>query len=134
MTTRPITRGQLVLATLFGLLALNAAVQVGIHLLGDGSDDAAMAFLQALVALTGAAAMRGSWTGARWAPAAALTYGAVTTGMLLALGPLLDLEPEAVRGIRIGAAAVLLFSVGAASHLRRLRTRREAARVEMPAA
>lgn len=75
--------------------------------------------LQTLVGLAGAAAAWGSWKGSRWAPAAAMLYGVVTAGMIVALDPLLDLGAEARGGLWTGAAIILLFSMIAGWYLRR---------------
>lgn len=104
-----------VLAVMYGLLAINAWAQV------PGSDDPpVLTTLQFVIGLVGVAATRGVWVGARWAPVAALGYGAVTAGMLVALPFILGLEPEARAGIWMGAAAVLLLSVGIAWYLQRV--------------
>ena len=115
--------GRVVLAVLFALLALNAWAQVLLVPFGRSGDPLALTVLQALVGTAGAAAAWGSWTGHRAAPALASSYGLVTAGMLVALPPLLALEPEARGGIWVGAAGVLAFAAGAAAYLRRsLRT------------
>jgi hypothetical protein len=112
-------RGRAVLSVLFAILALNAWVQVLLVPLGRSDDPGALTVLQALVGTTGAAAAWGSWRGARWAPASAVLYGLVTATMLVALAPLLDLEPDAQGGLWTGAAAVLLFALWAGWYLRR---------------
>lgn len=126
------TRGQVVIAMLFGLLALNAWAQVGLVPLGRSDDPGTLSWLQGLVGLTAAAAAWGSWRGARWAAAAAATYGLVTAGMLVALEPLLGLGPDARAGLRIGAATVLTFALGAAWYLRRAARRRAPATSAVP--
>lgn len=113
------SRGQIVLAVVFTLLGLNAWAQVFNAVIGDGGDPAALVVLQIIVGASGLAAAWGSWRGSRWAPAAAVTYGVVTAAMLASLGPLLELAPEEVRGIWIGAASILLASVAAGWYLRR---------------
>jgi hypothetical protein len=50
-----------------------------------------------------------------------MSYGVITAAMLVSLGPLLDLAAEEMRGIWIGAAAVLLFGLWAGWYLRRSR-------------
>jgi hypothetical protein len=113
------TRARAALAVVFAVLALNAWVQVALALLGRSDDPLELRLLQTVVGLAAAAAAWGSWTGARWAPAAALLYGLVTAGMLVALVPLLDLGPDARGGLWTGAAAVLIFGLWAAWYLRR---------------
>jgi len=73
------------------------------------------------IGLTSLAAARGSWTGARWAPVAALLSGLSTATMLVALAPLLDLPADSRGGLWVGAAAVQAFGLGAAWYLRRAR-------------
>lgn len=63
---------------------------------------------------------------ARWAPVAALVYGVVTAGLLLALPPILDLEPSDARGLWLGAAIILLLVLWAAWYLRRSSRRADA--------
>lgn len=99
------SRGQVVLTGVYVLLALNAWAQVIAVPLGGSDDPLALTGLQLLVGAAGAAAAWGSWSSARWVPAAALVHGAVTAGMLLALLPLLDLGSEARGGLWLGASA-----------------------------
>ena len=115
--------GQVALAVVFALLALNAWGQVVLVPLRRSDDPAALTALQALVGAAGAAAAWGSWSGARWAPAAAAAHGTVTAGMLLALGPLLDLPADARGGLWLGAAVVLLFALWSVWYLRRVAAR-----------
>lgn len=119
MISAPRPRGRVALAVVFALLALNALAQVALVPLGSSDDPPPLTALQALIAAAGGAAAWGSWTGARWAPAAALLYGVVTAGMLAALEPLLALDAEARGGLLTGAAAVLLLALSAAWYLRR---------------
>lgn len=113
-------RGQIVLAVLFTLLALNAWLQCALVVLGHSDDPTLLAVLQALVGAAGAAAGWGIWTASRWAPAAAVGYGAVTAGMLLGLVPILGLEAEERSGLWAGVAAVLAFALWTAWYLRRV--------------
>jgi hypothetical protein len=112
-------RGRVVLALVFALFALNGWVQVVLAPLGRTGDPGALTLLQAIVGTAAAAAAWGSWAGTRWAPWAALLYGLLTAGMLVALGPLLDLPAEAQHGIWIGAGVVMLFAAASAWYLRR---------------
>ena len=113
------SRGSIILVVVFTLFGLNAWVQVINSIIGRNDDPTALVILQVLVGTAGIAAARGTWSRARWAPIAAVSYGVVTGAMLVSLGPLLDLDAEAVRGIWIGAAAVLLFGLWAGWYLRR---------------
>jgi hypothetical protein len=112
-------RGRVVLALVFALFALNGWVQVALAPLGRTSDPGALTLLQALVGTAAAAAAWGSWAGTRWAPWAALLYGLLTAGMLVAVGPLLDLPADARHGIWIGAVVFMLFAAVSAWYLHR---------------
>ena len=112
-------RGRVALAVVFALLALNALAQLALVALGHSDDPPTLIVLQTLVGMLAAAAARGSWAGAQWAPWAALAYGLVTAGMLVALVPLLELGRDARGGIWFGAACVLVFALWAAWYLRR---------------
>ena len=107
--------GRVVLAILFVLLGLNAWLQ-----LPSSDGPRVLDALQVAIGLAAMAAARGSWTGARWAPAAALAYGAISASMLLALPTILSLEPDARPGIFTGAGVVALVGLGSAWYLRRL--------------
>jgi len=123
--TQPMRRSRVrtVLAVLFGFFTLNAWVEALLAVLGNSDDPRTLTALQVAIGVAGVFATRGSWTGARWAPAAALVYGAITGGMLVALPFILGLEPEARAGIWVGAAGVVLFSLGSAWYLRREKLR-----------
>ena len=113
------SRGRMILAVLYALLALNAWAQVLVAPFGMSDDPPALMALQALIGACGAAAAWATWTGSRHAPAAAALHGTVTAAMLVALVPMLDLGPEARGGLCTGAAATLLFAAWAAWYLRR---------------
>jgi len=116
-------RGRIVLTVIFTLLALNAWAQVMLVLLGRSDDPPALTALQAMIGVAGGAAARGSWTLARWAPAAAVLHALSTAGMLVALEPLLDLGQDARGGLWLGATAILLYGLWAAWYLRHERYR-----------
>jgi hypothetical protein len=116
------SRGSILLVAVFTLFGLNAWAQVLHAVMGGGGDPTALVMLQTLVGSAGIAAAWGTWSGARWAPVAAMSYGVATAVMLVSLGPLLDLAAEEMRGIWIGAAAVLLFGLWAGWYLRRSRS------------
>jgi hypothetical protein len=113
------SRTRIVLALIFAFLALNAWAQVALRVIGRSDDPLMLSVLQSLIGVAGTAAAWATWTSARWAPIAALAHGASTAGMLIALGPMLDLEPDARGGILIGAAAVFIFGLVSAWYLRR---------------
>lgn len=120
--------GHKVLGVVFALFSANALVQVAMAIGGGNTDPVVLTVLQTLVGASALAAAWGSWTLKRWAPAAALSYGAITATMLFLLPWLLNLEPEAQFGIWTGAVAVLGCGVLAAWWLRRRRRRITAAR------
>lgn len=105
-----------VLAVMFSLLALNAWIEATI---GRSGDPAALTTFQVGVGLAGTLAAWGCWTGARWAPVAAVVYGAVAAAMLMALPIILQVEAEARSGIWSGAAGVAVASLLIAWYLRR---------------
>ena len=109
------------IAALFALLAINAWWQAVLHVLHRAEDPPEMILLQSAVGAVATAAAWGAWRDAAWAPPAALLYGLVTAGMLVALAPILDLPSEARPGLWSGAALVLLFAVAIAWYLRRAR-------------
>jgi len=113
------SRGRVVLTVLFALVALNAGLQVLLAQLGRSDAPETLVLWQGASAIAAVAAAWGSWSGARWAPGAALGYGVVAGAMLAALPMLLGLEPSARGGVWAGSALLLLFGVGAARHLRR---------------
>lgn len=112
-------RSRIAIAVLFLLVSLNAWMQAAQEAMGRSDETLALTLLQVLVGATAMAAAYGSWSGARWAPWAALAWGMVTAGLILALDPLLDLGAEARRGLRIGAVVVLLLGCAAGWFLHR---------------
>jgi hypothetical protein len=113
------SRGRTALAIVLGILGATALVEMLLTLAGVVDDPRPLAVFQGCMAVTAIAGAVGSWRMSRWAPVAALLYGAVTTSMLLVLGPLINLDAEARRGLLSGAASALLFALWAAWYLRR---------------
>ena len=111
--------GRTILSIVFALLALNAWAQGVLGLVGESSDPALLIALQAIIGATAAATAWSAWTGARWAAWAALAYGLVTAGMIVSLGPILDLSAQARSGLPLGAVVVLAVAALAAWYLRR---------------
>ena len=68
--------GRVVLALVFAVLGGGAWVQAFINLFR--TEPHALGAFHLCLAITGTAAAMGSWTMARWAPIAALLYGATT--------------------------------------------------------
>lgn len=112
-------RGRVVVAGIFVLLAANALAQVALVPFGQVSDPPSLTMLQLLIGVVALAAAWGSWTGARWSPAAAALYGVATGGMLASLPWLLGLPAAARGGILAGAVGVLLVALALAWYLRR---------------
>lgn len=117
------SRGRAALAVVFALLALEAWTEVGLALFGPSTSPLALTALQAATGTAAAAAAIGSWSGAAWAPMAAALYGVVAAGMLLAVPPILALDPKAVGGVRFGAFVVFALGVASAWYLRRVLAR-----------
>ena len=113
------SRGRVVLAAVFVLLALNAWVQVARVPLGHSDEPLTLTAMHALIGLAAAAAGWGSWGGMRWAPAAAFLHGFISAVLLVALETILDLGPQARVGLWTGAALLLLFGAWSAWYLRR---------------
>jgi hypothetical protein len=120
LVRRPL--GRVVLVLVFAFLGGGAWIQA-FAILVNRSDSRAIGVFQILMGIAGTAAAVGSWLMARWAPVAALAYGAVSAIMLLSLSSLLKLDPDAGEGLWVGAGAVFLFGLWAAWYLRRLATR-----------
>lgn len=118
------TPGQIALAVIYALLALNAWAQVVLVPLGRSHDPPILTALQVLIGAASVAAMWGSWRRARWAPHAAVVHGLITGGMLASLGAILDLPHADRRGLYIGAGAVVLWDSVFAWYLYRITTRR----------
>jgi len=110
--------GRILIALLFALLALNAFMEAV-----EPNMPPPLRALQALVGVLAAATTWGAWSGARWSYAAATAYGFVAAGMIVALGPMLDMPVEERGGLWIGGGVVLVFSLACAWFLRRM-TRR----------
>lgn len=111
--------GRLVVAIIFALLTLNAWGQVLLAVIGRSNDPSLLVGLQFAVGAAGGLAAAGSWLHAAWAPAAALSYGAIAAAMIVSLESILDLGPESRTGLWTGAAVLLLFGLGSAWYLRR---------------
>ena len=117
--------GQIVLAVIYALLAVNAWAQVVLALRGELSDPPILIGLQSLIGIAGAAAAWGSWAGARWAAYAVVIHGLITATMLVLLDPILGLGADARSSLLIAAAVVLAWSFLFAWYLNRLVRRRE---------
>ena len=102
------------MTALFVLLTVNAFKEV------FWSDSPpALRALQAIVAAAGGATALGAWIGARWSAALALIYGLIAGGMVVSLGPMLEMPVEERGGLWIGGAVILVFALICAWYLRR---------------
>ena len=114
-TTHRRTVGQIIVAALFALLAVNALQEV------VWSDSpTVLRILQAIVGSTAAATAWGAWRGARWSPVLAALYGLIAGGMVVSLGPMLGMPVEERGGLWIGSGIILLVSLVCAWYLRRV--------------
>jgi hypothetical protein len=108
----------LVLAAIFGVLALIDWAQVLLALLGISDLPSALTALHFGTGAAAAATCWGSWRRTRWTPIAAIAYGVLTAALLLTLPALLHLPSEARTGIRGGAVAVVVFALLSAAYFR----------------
>ena len=120
------TRGRVILAVLFALLAADAWRQVIFDGVLAVNEPRLLTALKAVAGTAALAAAWGSWRGARWAPVAAIAWGCAIAALLVALEPVLGLGHEARTGLWIQAVALLACSIGAAWYLGRSRSRIEA--------
>lgn len=117
MTWPPIGRNVVsVLFTVVGLSAWSEALEIFQR---STDEPMLLGIIQTAVGAVALATAVGSWRGSRWSPVAALAYGVITGGMIIGLGPMLDLAPDERSGLPVGAAAVLLLALLAAWYLRR---------------
>ena len=109
------TVGQIIVAALFALLAVNAFQET------FWSDSPpALRILQGIVGVTAAATVWGAWAGTRWSPALATLYGLIAGGMVVSLGPMLDMPVEERGGLWVGGVIVLGIGLVCAWYLRRV--------------
>ncbi|HEX5830017.1 MAG TPA: hypothetical protein VFY16_03480 [Gemmatimonadaceae bacterium] len=113
--------GVVLLALLFALAAALDAWQLFVGFMGSADEHPAIAVFRLLSVVTAVAAAVGTWRLSRWAPAAAMVWTAVRVCFIIALGPLLALDPTARIGLWIAAAGVLVFGVLATRYVRRAR-------------
>jgi hypothetical protein len=123
MTTTTTARrsvGRIVVAMLFVALAVNAGNEALEMLSGDSDGPTALLVLQSLCGATAAATAWGAWRGTRWSPALAVLYGLIAGGMVVSLGPMLDMPVEERGGLWIGGGIILTFALACAWYLRRV--------------
>jgi len=122
LTTRR-TFGQIALAVIYLLLALNSWAQVALVPLGRSGDPPILTGLQFLIGVASVAVAWGSWGGTRWAPLAAIIHGLITGGMLASLGAILGLPADERSRLYVGAVAVILWDFAFAWYLNRIAKR-----------
>ena len=116
--TVPRRTASIILSVIFGLLALDALLQVLLAALGPSHDPLPLTVLEIGMGTAAALTAQGSWRRAGWASGAAIAYGAITATMLAALPSLLQLPVGSRRGIWAGGAAVMLFALVCAAYFR----------------
>lgn len=117
MTTTPARPWYVtVIVVIFVIDGTNGAAQVVMRLLGESSDPSALVFWQTGVALTAWATAWAGWQMRRLAVELAILNGVVLSLMLLQLPTMIEIEPEAITGLRSAAAmvfvVVLLLAAG----------------------
>ncbi len=106
----------IVMFTCVGGNALNEALRILRH---PAEAPAALMYWQFAVGGLSLAAVIGIWQRAEWTSWAIGIWGAVAAAMIIALGPLLELEPAARDGLRTGAALLIAIAAASAWYLRR---------------
>lgn len=120
--------GVIVLTIVFGVLALADVVQLGQAARGLHPDPPSLLIVHGITGLCAGAAAVGTWRSREWASILVLSWGVITAGMLVALGPVLD-TPEAERpSLWLASGVVLVFSSLAAVYLHRRFLRRDLSR------
>jgi hypothetical protein len=112
--------GRAVVTLLFTALAVNAGNETLSMLRGESDGPTALLALQILCGVAAGVTAWGAWRAARWSPALAVIYGVIAAGMVVGLGPMLDMPVEERGGLWIGGAVILVFSLACAWYLRRV--------------
>ena len=106
-------------AVVFAVAGLNALVQVPNDFPGISDEPTILWAFQTVIALCGLGAAYGAWRYRAWSWLAALGYAVITSGMILGLGPILDLDAEAREQLPLGAGLVFVVTGLLAWYLRR---------------
>lgn len=107
----------LVLSGLFLLLAAADIVQLVEIARGEHPDPPGLIVLHAITGILAGITAMGIWRARRWAVVAALCWGLLTSGMLVALGPLLNTPSEDCDGLWVAAAFVLVLTLTVSGYL-----------------
>jgi hypothetical protein len=108
-----------ILGGLFALLAAADVWQLAQTARGAHPDPPGLLVTHVLTGALAGLAACGIWGGRRWAVLVVLSWGAVTCGMLVALGPVLEVPPAERPGLWLGAAVVAGGTLAASWYLRR---------------
>jgi hypothetical protein len=111
--------GSILLGALFALLCAADAWQLGQAARGRHPDPPSLLVTHGITGVLAGLAALGIVRDRRWATIAVLGWGAVTAGMLVALGPALNTPPEERPQLWVGAAVVGAFTCAIAWYLRR---------------
>lgn len=103
-----------VIAVLLGLLALNAGAQAIQAVGGWLEKPTLLIVLQSACAAAAGTAAVGVWRLRPWAPYVTVLYGVIAAGLIVSLGPILDLEPAARNGLLGGALGALCVTLALA--------------------
>jgi hypothetical protein len=112
--------GRILVTLFFAFLCLNAWVQTILALFGQSDDPLLLRTWQLTSGAAAAVAAVGAYRLRRWAPHAVLAYGLITATMIVALGPMLELDESERAGLPMGAAAVAIICAALAFYLHRL--------------
>ena len=96
-----------IVAGFVGILGIPHVIQ-GIH---DGSIPRLLRLEHLDVAIFSFVAAYAMWTDKRWASWALAVAGAATAVLVVSLGPLLELDPVARKGLWTGAATIAVMTV-----------------------
>ena len=118
------------IAALIGVSALNDWVQVVATVATGNGEPPLLLALHVLSGALGVAAAVATWRRSRRAPALVLGWGIAVVALLLSIPIAVELDADAVGGIRTAAIGVALVALALAWGVRRLLSRAEARRAD----